>query len=233
MNVDQPLTRYVLDHGFVELVNHSPHDADLMVANAARVSFNAWADEMGDAEHGLVNFLMRDHHGTPFEHNLFTWRVKAPIFVFREWHRHRTGSISEWSARYSQLAPEFYVPAVEDMRHQVGKPGSYTFEPLDPAEADGWRDMMTTQNDDAFNLYTDMLTEGVAKEVARTILPVATYTQMLWSVNARNLMGFLQLRNSPHAQLEIRRFAEAMETIWSEVMPRTAECFAEHGRVKP
>lgn len=225
--------REVLDLGFVELVNYSPADADLMVANAARVSFNAWSDEMGEAEHGLVNFLMRDHHGTPFEHNLFTWRVKAPIFVFREWHRHRTASISEWSARYSQMKAEFYVPAAEDMRTQVGKPGAYRFEQMDTAEALVSRAAMWNQNVAAFELYTTLLQGGVAKEVARTVLPVSTYSQMIWSLNARNLMGFLQLRNSPHAQLEIRRYAEAMESIWAEVMPRTAEVFVEHGRVKP
>lgn len=223
----------VLDHGFVELVNYSPADADLMVANAARVSFNAWSEEFGKAESGLVNFLMRDHHGTPFEHNLFTWRVKAPIFVFREWHRHRTASISEWSARYSQMEPEFYVPALEDVRSQVGKPGAYRFEALPEGPAESWRRIIERRCQGAFEDYEFMLANGVAKEVARVVLPVGTYSQMLWSVNARNLMGFLQLRNSSFAQLEIRRYAEAMEGIWAEVMPRTAEVFREHGRVKP
>ncbi len=116
----------VLDHGFVRLDNAMADD--LSVVNAARVSFAQQVDEMTSREEGLIRFLMRERHGTPFEHNAFRFHIKTPIFVCREWMRHRVGSFNEWSGRYSQLEPEFYIPAAEDVRTQVGKPGSYSFE---------------------------------------------------------------------------------------------------------
>lgn len=225
--------RDVLDHGFVELIHWGPTQLDLAFANAARVSRLARKEEMDDASVGLVRRLMEDHHGTPFEHGLFTFRVKLPIFVEREWVRHRTASTSEWSARYSQLKPEFYVPAVEDMRKQVGKSMSYTYEAMDPLEADGFRARMKFSNQSAFDAYHEMLDAGVAKEVARTVLPVSTYTEKQWSVNPRNLLGFLTLRNAPQAQLEIRRYADAIESIVDHCMPVTMDAYRQFGREKP
>ena len=118
----------VLDHGFVRL--DAALADDLSVVNAARVSFGARVDVMDDRNAGLVRFLMRERHGTPFEHNFFRFHIKAPLFVTREWQRHRMGSFNERSGRYSELPDEFYVPAAGDVRTQVGKPGAYTFEPL-------------------------------------------------------------------------------------------------------
>ena len=118
----------VLDHGFVRL--DAALADDLSVVNAARVSFGARVDAMDDRNAGLVRFLMRERHGTPFEHNLFRFHIKAPLFVTREWQRHRMGSFNERSGRYSELPDEFYVPAADDVRTQVGKPGAYTFEPV-------------------------------------------------------------------------------------------------------
>lgn len=232
----------LFDHGFVSLVERSPWRGeddltamDLSVANCARISFMARSGELGAPERGLIRSLMRDHHGTPFEHQTFTFWVRAPIFVFREWHRHRTASISEASARYKPVPNLFYVPDAVDMRVQVGKANAYTFEPMDPLEADRWRMLMRAQNENAFALYERMLDADppVAKEVARTVLPVSMYSEMLWTVNARNLMGFLALRNAAPAQREIRMYAEAMEAMFARVMPVTAAAFVEFGRVKP
>lgn len=236
----------VLDHGFVELVNCSPgHPAasfragftyiamDISVADSARVSFAKHVVAMSPAEVGLIRALMRDHHGTPFEHQTLTFLVRCPLFVMREWHRHRTASISEASARYTEVPNLFYVPAVEDMRVQIGKANAYTFEPMDVGMAEVMRRSMHNQNAEAFDLYEHMIAKGVAKEIARSVLPVAMYSEMKWTVNARNLMGFLALRNAAPAQREIRYYAEAMEAIFAQVMPVTAAAFVEFGRVKP
>ena len=128
----------VLDHGFVRL-DASMAD-DLSVVNSARVSFAQHSSEMTEREEGLIRFLIRERHGSPTEHNAFRYHIKCPIFVCREWQRHRIGSFNEWSARYSQLEPEFYLPAAEDVRTQVGKPGSYSFEPVDEALAEHTRE---------------------------------------------------------------------------------------------
>jgi thymidylate synthase (FAD) len=118
----------VLDHGFVRLDEAMAND--LSVVNGARVSFAKHKTEMDDADAGLIRFLMRDRHGTPFEHNAFRFHVRAPIFVAREWFRHRVGSFNEFSMRYARATDDFYLPAPEDVRSQVGKPGAYSFEPV-------------------------------------------------------------------------------------------------------
>src|SRR3954467_3763972 len=122
-------TIHVLDHGFVRLDDAMA--SDLSVANAARVSFARRKEELDEADEGLIRFLMRDRHGTPFEHNAFRFHVRCPIFVAREWFRHRIGSFNEFSMRYAKATDEFYVPEPEDVRSQVGKPGAYSFEPVD------------------------------------------------------------------------------------------------------
>src|ERR1700712_5646533 len=177
----------VLDHGFVRL-DDSMAD-DLAVVNAARVSFARRVSELADADRGLVRFLMRERHSTPFEHGVFRFHIKCPIFVAREWMRHRAGSYNEHSARYSELPDEFYVPAAEDVRTQVGKPGSYTFEPVDAALAERTRETIAASYRAAYDAYRQMLADGIAKEVARTVLPLGLYTEFYWSVNARSLMN--------------------------------------------
>ena len=123
----------MLDHGFVRLDDAMA--SDLSVVNAARVSFARRKEEMDDSDAGLIRFLMRERHGTPFEHNAFRFHVRTPLFVAREWFRHRIGSYNEFSMRYAKATDEFYVPALEDVRTQVGKPGSYSFEPVDPTRS--------------------------------------------------------------------------------------------------
>src|SRR5690242_12767188 len=167
----------VLDHGFVRLADCMAYD--LSVANAARVSFAQHSDEMSERDAGLIRFLMREKHASPFEHSVFRFHVKCPIFVAREWMRHRN-SYNEWSARYSQLEPEFYLPAADDVRTQVGKPGAYTFEPVEPDLAERTREAQRELYEHAYRTYESLLEHGVAKEVARNVLPVAIYTQFYW-----------------------------------------------------
>ena len=221
----------VLDLGFVRL--DAVMADDLSVVNAARVSFGARVDTMDDRSAGLVRFLMRERHGTPFEHNFFRFHIKAPLFVTREWQRHRVGSFNERSGRYSELPDEFYVPAAGDVRTQVGKPGAYTFEPLAGAAAESVREGIAASYAESYRRYQELLAAGVAKEVARSVLPVGLYTEFYWSVNARSLMNFLSLRNAPTAQLEIRVYAEAAERHFEHAMPVTHAAFVAQGRTAP
>ncbi len=221
----------VLDHGFVRLDDAMADD--LSVANAARVSFARRKDELDEADEGLIRFLMRDRHGTPFEHNAFRFHIRCPIFVAREWFRHRIGSFNEFSLRYAKATDDFYVPAVEDVRSQVGKPGAYTFEPVTPELAEQTRDELQAVYEHAFETYERLVEAGVARELARSVLPVGAYTQFYWTLNARALMNFVSLRNSTFAQLEIRRYAEAVETFLAEKMPVTHAAFVANDRVAP
>ena len=222
---------HVLDHGFVRL--DGAMGDDLSVVNAARVSFGRRSESIEDRDAGLIRFLMRERHGSPFEHNAFRFHVKCPIFVAREWMRHRVSSFNERSARYSEMPDEFYVPAAEDVRTQVGKPGSYRFEAVDDALAETTRETLEHAYGEAYEAYRQLLADGVAKEVARSVLPVGLYTEFYWTVNARSLMNFVSLRNSETAQLEIRRYAQAVEELWSGHMPRTHAAFVENARTAP
>jgi thymidylate synthase (FAD) len=221
----------VLDHGFVRLDDAMA--SDLSVVNSARVSFGRRKDVMEEADEGLIRFLMRDRHGTPFEHNAFRFHVRCPIFVAREWFRHRIGSFNEFSMRYAKATDEFYVPAAEDVRTQVGKPGAYTFEPVDPELAEATREQLATVYRAAYDTYARLVEQGVAREVARVVLPVGAYTEFYWTVNARALMNFVSLRAAETAQREIRRYAEAVETFLEAKMPVTHAAFVANDRTAP
>lgn len=207
---------------------------DLSVVNSARVSFGKRVDHWSEAETGLIRFLMRERHGTPFEHNFFRFHVRAPIFVAREWFRHRSGwSYNEFSGRYSEMPEGAWVPDDESVRTQVGKPGYYTFEPTDDETTQLAQDVIAEMNGHAWRTYQFLLRKGVAKEVARTVLPVGTYTEFYASCNARSLMHFCALRNHPSAQKEIRTYAEALEQALKDHMPETYAAFCEFGRTAP
>ena len=206
---------------------------DLSVVNSARVSFGRRKTEMNDADAGLIRFLMRDRHGTPFEHNSFRFHVRCPIFVAREWFRHRIGSFNEFSMRYARATDDFYVPETEDVRSQVGKPGAYTFEPVDAELAEATREEIQAVYEAAYATYESLVERGVARELARSVLPVGAYTEFFWTVNARALMNFVSLRNAETAQREIRRYAEAVERFLAQQMPITHEAFVAGGRVAP
>ncbi len=221
----------LLDDGFVRL--DAQMGDDLSVVNAARVSFGSHADALDDRNKGLVRFLMRERHGTPFEHNAFRFHVRCPIFVAREWFRHRVGSFNEMSGRYTELADAFYLPAATDVRTQVGKPGTYTFEPVEAELAEQTRSAMQASYASSYATYRALLDEGVAKEVARSVLPVGIYTEFYWTVNARSIMHFLSLRNDETAQREIRVFAAAVEELWGTHMPVTHAAFVANDRSAP
>ena len=221
----------LLDHGFVRLDGALADD--LSVVNGARVSFARRKDEMDSSDEGLIRFLMRDRHGSPFEHNAFRFHVRCPIFVAREWFRHRIGSFNEFSLRYAKATDDFYVPESDDVRTQVGKPGAYRFEPVDDELAEETREELRAVYEQAYDAYTRLVERGVARELARSVLPVGAYTQFYWTVNARALMNFVSLRNSEFAQLEIRRYAEAVESFFAELMPVTHAAFVENGRMAP
>jgi thymidylate synthase (FAD) len=224
-------TIQVLDHGFVRLDGAMADD--LSVVNGARVSFARRKTELDDADAGLIRFLMRDRHGTPFEHNAFRFHVRCPLFVAREWFRHRVGSFNEFSMRYARATDDFYVPEPEDVRSQVGKPGAYSFEPVSDEVAQTTREELQAVYEHAYATYERLVEQGVARELARAALPVGAYTEFFWTVNARSLMNFVSLRAAETAQREIRRYADAVERFFEERMPITYEAFVANGRVAP
>src|ERR1700758_3284475 len=226
-----PDYRPVLDHGFVRL--DAAMADDLAVVNAARVSFARHKDAMDASDAGLIRCLMRERHGTPFEHNSFRFHIRCPIVVAREWFRHRIGSFNEFSMRYAKATDEFYVPAPEDVRTQVGKPGAYTFETVEPELAESTRETLESVYRTAYAAYEELVEAGVAREVARCVLPVGAYTEFFWTANARALMNFVSLRAAETAQREIRRYAEAVESFLAEKMPVTYEAFVANDRTAP
>lgn len=221
----------VLDHGFVRLDDAMA--SDLAVVNGARVSFARHKQEMDEADEGLIRFLMRERHASPFEHSVFRFHVRCPIFIAREWFRHRFSSFNEFSMRYAVATDEFYVPDAEDVRTQVGKPGAYSFEPVDDELAEETRAELQKVYETAYETYERLVERGVARELARSVLPVGAYTEFYWTVNARSLMNFISLRASEAAQREIRRYAEACERFFAERMPVTHAAFVANDRTAP
>lgn len=214
----------VLDHGFARLVDSM--GSDLSVARAARVSYDAaWRageDEGSDAR--LIRYLWKHHHTTPFEAVEFQFEIKAPIFVFRQWHRHRTWSFNEVSARYRALPSEFYVPDVSAIGVQSAD--SKQARVLDdPDDAGAWGARAKEQAayrqrcGESHAMYQALLDRGWPRELARGVLPVSTYSHMFAKVNLLNLFKFLTLRIHPHAQHEIRVYAEAMRDLIRPLVP--------------
>ncbi len=227
----------------VELVKHAASDADVIWAARVSTKGESSLEELErdpERSKGLIRFLMRDRHGTPFEHSSMTFYVRAPIFVFREFMRHRTFSYNEESGRYRKLQPEFYVPAPDRKLVQVGKPGKYEF--VEGTEEQYRLVVEATKRScrQAYAAYLEMLEAGVAREVARGVLPVNLYSSMYATCNARALMHFLSLRTRREGsafpsfpQREIEMVAERMEALWARLMPITYEAFQAAGRVAP
>jgi len=170
---------------------------------------------------------------TPFEHNSFRFHIRCPIFVAREWFRHRTSSFNEFSMRYAKATEDFYVPESEDVRTQVGKPGSYSFEPVSAEVAETTREQLQEVYAAAYATYERLVELGVARELARCVIPVGAYTEFYWTVNARSLMNFISLRAAETAQREIRRYADACEQFLAEAMPVPHGAFLANERVAP
>jgi thymidylate synthase (FAD) len=228
----------------VELVRHSAHDADVLFAARVSTAGEQSLEELQkdpERSKGLINYLMRDRHGTPFEHNSMTFLVSAPIFVFREWHRHRSGwSYNEESGRYRELRPVFYVPGPQRRLVQQGRPGKYEFVEGTPEQHKAAVSAMEDSYRRSYEAYREMLADGVAREVARAVLPVGLFSSMYATCNARSLMHFLSLRTQDERakvpsfpQREIEMAAERMEELWAGLMPLTHAAFNAHGRVAP
>lgn len=231
-------------HGFVRLVKYMGSELD--VVNAARVSFHKeskWGTseagsvipgQLSKGDEGLIRFLLKNKHGSPFEQGFQSmWHIRLPIFVMREWVRHRIGhSLNEESGRYVQMRDDFFHPA--HLRVQKGKPGAYTFEPIDDPEMyTEYLDDLAEVNKAAWDFYLKWLGRGVAKEQARIVLPLNLYTEIRWTANARSLMNFLALRNAPDAMFEIRCYAQALETLFAPQMPTVHKAFSTTGRIAP
>src|SRR5579862_6996605 len=215
-----------LDKGFVRLVDYMGSDA--RIVQSARVSYGAGTKSYRE-DRGLINYLMRNAHTSPFEQVQLTFHTKMPIFVARQWVRHRTARLNEISGRYSVMADEFYVPAPEHIRPQSedNKQGR-SDERFSEAEELEIIASMEEEQRNAYAAYTRLLDKDLARELARANLPVSLYTEWYWQIDLHNLFHFLRLRLAAHAQYEIRVFAEAMANCARAVAPLAYEAFEEH-----
>ncbi len=228
----------------VQLVRSAAQDGDVVfaarVSTQGEKSLAVAGEDASERDRGLIRYLMRDRHGSPFEHNSFTFYVEAPIFVFREFMRHRIASYNEESGRYREMRPVFYTPARDRNLVQVGKPGAYIFEPGTDEQHALVDATVREQCTSAYTAYRRMLGAGVAREVARAVLPLTLYSSMYVTINARSLMNFLSLRTKrdnatfpSFPQREIEMVAEQMEEYFKAAMPLTHAAFDEGGRIAP
>ncbi|MFG2717972.1 FAD-dependent thymidylate synthase [Streptomyces sp. NPDC048416] len=228
----------------VDLVKHAASDSDVLWAARVSTAGEQSLEELQkdpERSKGLINFLMRDRHGSPFEHNSMTFFISAPIFVFREFMRHRVGwSYNEESGRYRELQPVFYVPDADRKLVQQGRPGKYEFVDGSPEQQELTARVMEDSYRRSYEAYQEMLAAGVAREVARATLPVGLFSSMYATCNARSLMHFLGLRTQHELakvpsfpQREIEMVGEKMEREWARLMPLTHAAFNTNGRVAP
>ena len=227
----------------VELVKSSASDADVIWAARVSTAGDKSLEDMGAdpaKSEGLINYLARERHGSPFEHTSMTFFISAPIFVFREFMRHRIASYNEESGRYRELKPVFYIPSKERKLVQIGKAGAYTFVDGTPEQFDITVAAIKETCSLAYANYQKMLDAGVAREVARAVLPVTLYSSMYVTMNARALMNFLSLRTAregshfpSYPQREIEMVAEKMEAHFAKLMPITYGAFQKSGRIAP
>lgn len=221
----------VLDHGFVRVVDYMGNDE--AIVQAARVSYGTGTKAVQN-DRGLIRYLMRHWHSTPFEMCEIKLHVKLPVFVARQWIRHRTANVNEYSARYSILDREFYIPTGDQIARQSQVNNQGRGEPIDPIEAQEVRVAFADHSDASYNLYEQLLAEdpdegyGIARETARMVLPTNIYTQWYWKVDLHNLFHFLRLRADPHAQLEIRAYADAICRIVKAWVPLAYEAFEDY-----
>ena len=219
----------VLDHGFVRVVDYMGDDA--AICQAARVSYGRGTKSVQNDE-GLIRYLMRHWHSTPFEMCEAKFHVKLPVFVARQWIRHRTANVNEYSARYSILDREFYIPAPEQLAAQSRQNNQGRGEVLQGDEAARVLEMLKTDAMRSYDHYEAMLSQegqqGLARELARMNLPANIYTQWYWKVDLHNLLHFLRLRADPHAQYEIRAYADAMCDIVADWVPAAFGAFRDY-----
>jgi thymidylate synthase (FAD) len=216
----------VLDHGFVRLVDYM--GGDDRVVSAARVSYGAGTKSIRE-DRGLINYLISHEHMSPFEQVVLTFHIKLPIFVARQWIRHRTARVNELSGRYSVMSDDFYVPVQEQVREQSthNKQGRSDKE-LSEKDKKEIISAIRRNQESAYSGYQEILNKNVARELARINLPLSIYTQWYWQMDLRNLFNFLRLRLDMHAQYEIRCYAQIMANITKLVAPLSYDAFEEH-----
>lgn len=212
----------VLNHGFVRLVDKMGDDSTIV--RSARVSYGDGTKTKREDEK-LIEYLLKNKHWTPFEMVVFTFHVKLPIFIARQWMRHRAGSYNEISARYSVMKDEFYVPDYDRIQGQSLLNKQCSGELLEIDDQVAAKSMIEITNQNAYETYKDLIDLGVARELARVVLPVSTYTEFYWKVDLRNLFNFLELRLHNHAQYEIRVYAEAITEIIQDIIPMALKSF--------
>ncbi|MDR2150509.1 MAG: FAD-dependent thymidylate synthase [Spirochaetaceae bacterium] len=216
----------VLDKGFIRLVDYL--GGDNRVVQAARVSYGAGTHTYRE-EAALIDHLLRNRHTSPFEQVVLTFHIKLPIFVARQWVRHRTARVNEISGRYTCLKDEFYVPAVEDIALQsTNNKQGCTEQPVDSEMAEIIQQTLIEEQQRAYAVYTALIKQGIAREIARIILPVSVYTEWYWQIDLHNLFHFLQLRLDKHAQKEIRAYASVIFSITRKVAPLSCKSFERH-----
>ena len=217
----------VLDHGFIRVIDYMGNDS--AIVQAARVSYGMGTKKKNE-DRGLINYLMRHHHTTPFEMCEIKLHVKMPIFVARQWLRHRTASVNEYSARYSVLSDEFYIPEASHIgaQSQTNKQGR-SEDSMSNEAVQEVIDTLTTSSEEAYKKYMHMIDDlSLTRELARTILPFSSYTELYWKIDLHNLMHFLKLRADSHAQYEIRCYAEEILKILQKWVPFTYEAFMNY-----
>jgi len=215
----------VLDKGFVRLIDRMGRDESIV--QAARVSYGKGTKSTSE-DRGLIRYLMRNSHTSPFEMIQTKWHIKTPIFIARQWLRHRTASVNEMSLRYSEATDEFYVPSEDRIQSQSKNNKQGSGEALDNTIQAQFFDELESIHSTAFKSYEQLNNLGVARELSRILLPVSLYTEFYWSMNLRNLFHFLKLRLDAHAQYEIRVYAEAIFSIIKEIFPMASEAFEDY-----
>ncbi len=228
----------VHEHGFVALVDAMPRlipsgqTADSAIVQAARVSYGQGTKQVSE-DRGLIRYLLRHRHTTPFEMVEFKFHIAMPIFVARQWIRHRTANVNEYSARYSILPDRFYRPQIDGVRKQSTsnrQGGDIAFDLADSGEARTAEDFLTLLDDveALYPKYLELTERGVSRELARTALPVSMYTEWYWKCDLHNLLRFLSLRMDSHAQQEIQDFAQAMHDLIEPIVPITMEAWRDY-----
>ena len=216
----------VLDHGFVRLVDHMGDDH--AIAQAARVSYQKHDKEKAKNDRSLIRYLMRHRHTSPFEMVEFKFHCKMPIFVARQWIRHRTASVNEVSGRYSELPSDFYLPADGRLAYQSKQNKQGSGNQLEPEEEVKIKDRMYKRQFDLSLDYQNFIAKDITRELARINLPLATYTEWYWKIDLHNLLHFFSLRLDEHAQWEIRQYAKAMYDLVKEIVPITCDAFEDY-----
>jgi thymidylate synthase (FAD) len=220
------------EHGFIALVDAMPRlvpegqTADSAIVQSARVSYGQ-GTKMVSEDRGLVRYLMRHRHSTPFEMVEFKFHIAMPIFIARQWIRHRTANVNEYSARYSIMPDRFYRPDIENVRKQSKSNRQGGEGPIEAGTAEEFLKLLESAEAN-YAKYLDLTERGVARELARAVLPVSVYTEWYWKCDLHNIFHFLSLRMDPHAQIEIQDYAKAMYELIKPIVPVACEAFEDY-----